>query len=57
MGLVTAKLSGFSASRSHREEGDEMFKKARKVLSEEDHQTLGSRLEKAKQEQRVAKSA
>ena len=34
-----------------------MFKKARKVLSEEDLQSLGSRLEKAKQEPRAAKSA
>jgi len=39
------------------EEEDEMFKKAREVLSDADLQTLGSRLEKAKQEQRAAKSA
>jgi hemerythrin-like domain-containing protein len=39
------------------EEEDEMFKKARKVLSEEDLLNLGSRMEKAKQEQKAAGAA
>jgi hemerythrin-like domain-containing protein len=55
----TAKFTVLKENIEHHveEEEDEMFKKARKVLSEEDLQTLGSRLEKAKQEQRAAKSA
>jgi len=55
----TAKFTVLKENIEHHveEEEDEMFKKARTVLSEEDLQTLGSRLEKAKQEQRAAKSA
>src|SRR6267142_413250 len=55
----TAKFTVLKENIEHHveEEEYEMFKKARKVLSEEDLQTLGSRLEKAKQEQRAAKSA
>ena len=55
----TAKFTVLKENIEHHveEEEHEMFKKARKVLSEEDLQTLGSRLEKAKQEQRAAKSA
>jgi hypothetical protein len=34
-----------------------MFKKARKVLSEEDAEALGARMEKAKNEQMKAASA
>ena len=39
------------------EEEDEMFKKARKVLSEEDAETLGTRMEEAKKEQIKAAAA
>jgi hemerythrin-like domain-containing protein len=39
------------------EEEGEMFPKARKVLSEEDAETLGTRMEKAKNEQLKAASA
>jgi hemerythrin-like domain-containing protein len=55
----TAKFTVLKENIEHHveEEEHEMFKKARKVLSEEDLQTLGSRLEKAKQEQRAARSA
>ena len=38
------------------EEGD-MFPKARKVLSKEDQETLGARLEQAKKEEKAAMSA
>src|SRR6267142_6651228 len=54
----TAKFTVLKENIEHHveEEEDEMFKKARKGLSDADLQALGSRLEKAKQEQRAAKS-
>jgi hemerythrin-like domain-containing protein len=40
-----------------KEEEDEMFPKARKVLSEEEAETLGARLEEAKEKQQKAAAA
>lgn len=55
----TAKFTVLKENIEHHveEEEDEMFKKARKVLSEEDIENLGSRMEKAKQEQKAAGAA
>ena len=49
----TAKFTVLKENIEHHveEEEDEMFKKARKVLSEEDAETLGTRMEEAKAEQ------
>ncbi|MGI9166974.1 MAG: hemerythrin domain-containing protein [Pyrinomonadaceae bacterium] len=52
----TAKFTVLKENIEHHveEEEDEMFKKARKVLSEEEIETLGARMEKAKGEQKAA---
>src|SRR6266850_8401993 len=52
----TAKFTVLKENIEHHveEEEYEMFKKARKVLSEEDLENLGSRMEKARQEQMKA---
>lgn len=49
----TAKFTVLKENIEHHveEEEGEMFKKARKVLSEEEAETLGTRMEKAKSEQ------
>ncbi len=55
----TAKFTVLKEQIEHHveEEEGEMFKDARKVLSEEDIETLGTRMEKAKSEQLKAASA
>ena len=55
----TAKFTVLKENIEHHveEEEDEMFKKARKVLSEEDAETLGTRMEKAKAEQMKARGS
>jgi hemerythrin superfamily protein len=52
----TAKFTVLKENIEHHveEEEGEMFKKARKVLSEEEIETLGTRMEKAKSEQKAA---
>ncbi len=52
----TAKFTVLKENIEHHveEEEGEMFKKARKVLSEEEIETLGARMEKAKGEQKAA---
>ena len=52
----TAKFTVLKENIEHHveEEEGEMFKKARKVLSEEEIETLGTRMEKAKGEQKAA---
>ena len=52
----TAKFTVLKENIEHHveEEEDEMFKKARKVLSEEEIETLGARMEKVKGEQKAA---
>ena len=54
--MWTAKFTVLKENIEHHveEEEDEMFKKARKVLSEEEIETLGARMEKAKGEQKAA---
>jgi hypothetical protein len=54
-----AKLTVLKENVEHHveEEEDEMFKDARKVLSKEEIETLGERLEAAKQEQKKALAA
>ena len=55
----TAKFTVLKENIEHHveEEEDEMFKKARKVLSEEDAETLGTCMEEAKKEQIKAAAA
>jgi len=55
----TAKFTVLKENVEHhvKEEEGEMFTKARKVLSEEDAETLGTRMEKAKDEQMKAATA
>jgi hemerythrin-like domain-containing protein len=55
----TAKFTVLKENVEHHveEEEGEMFPKARKVLSEEDAERLGTRMEKAKNEQLKAASA
>jgi hemerythrin-like domain-containing protein len=55
----TAKFTVLKENIEHHveEEEDEMFKKARKVLSEEDVETLGTRMEAAKTEESKAAAA
>lgn len=55
----TAKFTVLKENVEHHveEEEGEMFTKARKVLSEEDAETLGTRMEKAKNEQLKAGAA
>lgn len=52
----TAKFTVLKENIEHHveEEEGELFKKARKVLSEEEIETLGTRMEKAKGEQKAA---
>ena len=52
----TAKFTVLKENIEHHveEEEGEMFKKARKVLSEKDAETLGTRMERAKTEQKAA---
>jgi hemerythrin-like domain-containing protein len=52
----TAKFTVLKENIEHHveEEEGEMFKKARKVLSEQEIETLGTRMEKAKNEQKAA---
>jgi hemerythrin-like domain-containing protein len=52
----TAKFTVLKENIEHHveEEEGEMFTKARKVLSEEEIETLGTRMEKAKGEQKAA---
>ena len=52
----TAKFAVLKENIEHHveEEEGEMFKKARRVLSEEEIETLGERLQEAKQQSRVA---
>ena len=52
----TAKFTVLKENIEHHveEEEGEMFKKARKVLSEEEIETLGTRMEKAKNEQKAS---
>ena len=54
----TAKFTVLKENIEHHveEEEGEMFKKARKVISEEDAETIGTRMEKAKAEQTKAAS-
>ena len=55
----TAKFTVLKENIEHHveEEEGEMFEKARKVLSKEDQETLGARLEQAKKEEKAAMSA
>lgn len=55
----TAKFTVLKENIEHhvKEEEGEMFEKARKVLSKEDQQTLGTRLEQAKKQEKAAMSA
>jgi hemerythrin-like domain-containing protein len=55
----TAKFTVLKENIEHHveEEEGEMFTKARKVLSEEDAETLGTRMEKARNEQLKAAAA
>ncbi|HVQ37663.1 MAG TPA: hemerythrin domain-containing protein [Pyrinomonadaceae bacterium] len=55
----TAKFTVLKENIEHHveEEEDEMFKKARKVLSEEEAEALGTRMEEAKTEQLKAAAA
>jgi len=55
----TAKFTVLKENVEHhvKEEEGEVFTKARKVLSEEDAETLGTRMEKAKDEQMKAATA
>ena len=55
----TAKFTVLKENVEHHveEEEGEMFEKARKVLSKEDQETLGTRLEQAKNEEKAAMTA
>ena len=55
----TAKFTVLKENVEHHveEEEGEMFEKARKVLSKEDQETLGTRLEQAKDEEKAAMTA
>lgn len=55
----TAKFTVLKENIEHHveEEEGEMFKKARKVLSKEEQETLGTRLEQAKEEEKAAMTA
>ena len=55
----TAKFTVLKENIEHHveEEEGELFPKAKKVLGKEDQETLGSRLEQAKKEQKAALSA
>ncbi|HEY8227352.1 MAG TPA: hemerythrin domain-containing protein [Pyrinomonadaceae bacterium] len=55
----TARFSVLKENIEHHveEEEGEMFSKARSVLSEEDQETLGTRLEEAKKEEKAALTA